>query len=67
MDRDPDKDRKPEYDWVQPKTLNLITAIVTGVCGGFVQGVKTDIDKVDVWDCPEGIQLFRWFLFGRGA
>ena len=62
MKQDPKKWGKPCYDWIEPKILNFVCALITGVSGGFTQG---SYQSIDVWDCPEGIRVFRKILFGK--
>ena len=59
MRQDPIKWGRPCYDWIEPKVLHFVIALVSGVTGAGTSGEN----KIDIWDCPEGIRLFRTILF----
>ena len=57
---------------IDPRLFNFIFCLITGKAASVSDYMDVDINgkvlvrthNIKVWDCPEGIKFFKWFLFG---
>ena len=53
--------QKPVYDWVQPKTVNFLVCLLTGISGGLSQGSNGP----DMWLPPNStMKAINYMMFG---